>query len=261
MDGDNVLLSHALDLKNRAADCSMITSTAFLDERQQAELKAIARHRKEEVDIFFFGGYAAAERRCAVFVPSFYETGDNIDSYFKDNEDDSGIALLRITKDRFSPALSHRDFLGSIMALGVTKESIGDILADETGAFVFVRSSVYPFLCQNLDRVGRATVKAERVSFDSVKGRKEHFEEIQAFISSERLDIFVGAAFSLSRAKSAEKIEKGLVFLNGLECVKTDARVNVGDKVVLRGSGKTVYFSKNGESKKGRTHITIKKYI
>lgn len=257
---DKTLLAHALDLKNRCAENSMITSTAFLDERQQHSLTAISRQRKDEVNTYFFGGYSGAQRRCTVFVPTFYETGD-IAVYFTENEDDSPIVLLHLTKDRFSPKLSHRDYLGALMGLGIKKEYVGDILTDDNGADVFVLASVASFLCENLKQAGRASIKTERISLASAVNIKESFEEINAFVSSLRLDNFTSAAFSLPRTKAVQKIEKGLVFINGEQCLKTDAKVSIGDKVVLRGSGKTVFAALNGESKKGRLHITIKKYI
>lgn len=257
---DKTFLAHALDLKNRCADNSMITSTAFLDERQQNSLSAVSRHRKQEVNTFFFGGYKDAQRQCAVFIPSFFEIDDPAE-YFFENEDDSPVVLLHLTKDRFSPTLSHRDYLGALMALGIKKEFVGDILPNDDGADVFVLPSVEVFLCENLKQAGRATIKTERVSLAMAADRKENFEEITAFVSSLRLDNFVAAAFSLSRNKAVQKIEKGLVYINGEQCFKIDAKLNVGDKVVLRGSGKTIFFSQNGESKKGRMHITIKKYI
>jgi len=75
-----------------------------------------------------------------------------------------------------------------------------------------------------------------------------------------RLDGVVSSAFNISRNLASEAINKGIVFVNSCRIMKTDASVKLGDKVVLRGKGKIIINDIIGTNKKGRTHITIKKY-
>ncbi|MBQ8029256.1 MAG: hypothetical protein IJ262_07620 [Clostridia bacterium] len=259
MTDDKILFSHARDLKNRCESNSMITSTSFLDLRQRSLLSALEKENNKSVLTFYFGGYSEAERVVAVFVPSFYETYENIEEYFSENREDNPLSLIRIDKDRFS-TLSHRDYLGSLMGLGLKREVLGDIIADDEGCFLVCLKSSKSFICNNLKTVGRGSVTVKEVSFDRIKEKKENFDEINSFISSERLDNVVAAAFSLSRSKSVEAIEKGLVFVNSAENLKPDFRLNEGDKVVYRGKGKIVFSKITGQSKKGRLHVLIKKY-
>lgn len=259
MTEDQFLFSHAQDLKIQCADNSMITNTLFLDMRQRTLLKPLEKEQNTYVNTFYYGGYSDAERVCAVFVPEFFETED-IFNFFAENNEENPLSLIRIDKDRFS-ALSHRDYLGSLMGLGIKREMLGDILVDENGCYIPCVKSIAKFISENLISVGRGTVTVSLKSFDEIGNRKENFKEISAFVASPRLDSVVSSAFSLSRTKSAEFIEKGAVFLNGIECLKPDTKLNEGDKIVLRGKGKAILASFDGESKKGRLHITIRRYI
>lgn len=259
MTEDQILISHARDLKQKCANLSMITSTAFLDLRQKSLLLELEKENQNEVSTFYYGGFDEAERVCAVFVPSFFGVTD-INKFFKDDGQSNPICLLKIEKDKFS-SFSHRDCLGALMALGIKRQTVGDIIIDDDGCFVVLFKNTADFVVQNLTSVGRATVKISKSSFDAVSVSCENVSLIPAFVSSLRLDSYVSAAFGLSRTKASAAIEKGLVFLNDAQCLKTDSKLSCGDKIVLRGSGKTVFLSCNGKSKKGREHITIKKYL
>lgn len=259
MTEDKILLSHARDLKNRCADYSLITATQFLDLRQKALLLQIEKEQREYVKTYYYGGFENAERVCCVFVPTFYETGD-INSFFSENEDESPISVLRVEKDKFS-TLSHRDYLGALMGLGLKREMLGDILTDENGAYIFCQKNMQQFILTHLEFVARARVEVSKASLSSLMQRNENFEEIFACVASERLDNMVSAAFSLSRAKSAEFIEKGVVFVNSVQILKPDKKVEIGDKIVFRSKGKVIYQEQKGQSKKGRIHILFKKYI
>lgn len=259
MEEDKILLSHSADLKSRADENSMITSTNFLDLRQCSLLRSLERIKAETVKTFYYGGYDDAERVCAVFVPSFYDINDGVLEYFNLYPEDNPLCLLKVTKDRFS-SVGHRDYLGALMGLGLKREVIGDIIYDDNGAYIITLRQNSRFICENLKSVGRATVDITQCDFSCLSQRKEAFEDITAFIASERLDNIVSAAFSLSRTNSVSFIQKGLVFVNSLEITKPDYKASIGDKIVVRGKGKAIFYSVNGKSKKDRLHITIKKY-
>ena len=80
-----------------------------------------------------FGGIPDCERQMACFRP---DTERDADVPFP-------IVCLRIRPKsaRFSEALSHRDFLGALLHLGLERDSIGDILPDADGAYLLHRTS------------------------------------------------------------------------------------------------------------------------
>lgn len=259
MTDDELLLAHARDLKTESEDNSMITATAFLDERQRSLIHVLEKEENKYTDTFYFGGYREAGRTAAVFVPKFFAVTD-IDSFFLENPDECPFCLIRIDKDRFT-ALSHRDYLGALMALGIKREMLGDLLVDDDGCFVPCVKSVKRFITEQLDSVGRASVKAKEASFSEIAKTEAKSEEFISFVSSLRLDNAVSAAFSVSRTKASEAIDKGLVFVNSVQTFKPDFRLSENCTLVLRGKGKAVIEEVLGESKKGRLRIKIKKYI
>ncbi len=259
MTEDEVLFSHASDLKMQCADESVVQSTAFLDLRQRTLLLPLEKVQSEYVKTFYYGGFDEAERLCAVFVPRFYEEND-VFEFFKTYPEFDPIVLLRLEKDRFT-SLSHRDYLGALMGLGLRREMLGDIVTDENGCFLFCLSSVKKFIEENLKSAGRASIKVSEVQKGSFVQKNERTEDVFFSVASLRLDAVCGAAFSLSRGKAAEFIESGNVYLGGIQTTKTDRKVALGEKIVLRGKGKAVLSEIKGESKKGRIHIVLKKYL
>lgn len=256
---DELLLSHARDLKQRCADRGMLTHTSFLDLHQRTVLSRMEREQNADVATFYCGGYPDAERTVAVFVPRFYGIED-LDAYFKENPADNPLCLLRLEKDAFS-SLSHRDYLGALMGLSVKRETLGDILVDDKGAFLVCLQSIRQYLLDNLFSAGRATLTVTQASFDLLGARQQNVKDFFVSVPSMRLDCVVAAAFRLSRSKAEQAIKSGLVFVNAVQTDKTDKRTETGDVLVLRGKGKCKLLEQTGESKKGRLHLTIRQYL
>lgn len=259
MTEDEVLFSHASDLKMQCADESVVQSTAFLDPRQRTLLLALEKSQSEYVKTFYYGGHEEAQRLCAVFVPRFYEEKDAFE-FFSAYPEFDPISLLRLEKDRFT-LLSHRDYLGALMGLGLRREMLGDIVTDDGGCFLFCLSSVKRFIVENLKSAGRATIAVKEVEKSAFVQNGEQTQDVFFSVASLRLDAVCGCAFSLSRGRAQQAAQSGLVFVNGLQTLKCDKKLSAGDKIVLRGKGKAVLLEIKGESKKGRIHITIRKYL
>lgn len=259
MTDDDILLSHARDRKQQCADRGMLTHTAFLDLHQRSLLASIEREQNAEVQTFCYGGCTDAERVCAVFVPKFYGI-DDLAAYFAENPDDDPLCLLRAEKDAFS-TLSHRDYLGALMGLGIKREQLGDILPDDGGAFLVCLRSIRPFLLEHFRSAGRATLTLRDAAISELGTRETKTEDAFVSVPSLRLDCVVAAAYKLSRAKAEQTIAAGLVFVNAVQESKTDRRLSPGDVLVLRGKGKCLLLEQTGQTKKGRLHLTIRHYL
>lgn len=257
MNEKDILISHTVDMKEKAADNSIVTHTKFLSADEISIVMQTNRHLSSFVDTFFYGGYSESERCLCVFVPKFYKCSDI--HAFLSQQDINPISLIRVTKDKFC-ALSHRDYLGSIMGLGIKREMIGDIVTDENGCLIFVLNSISNFLCENLQRVGRGSVSCEIVSLDEFKLSDDDVVECFYSVASLRLDNFLCAVFNISRSLASESIQKGIIFVNSVKATKNDYIIKVKDKVVFRSKGKAVLEQIKGESKKGRIHIIVKRY-
>lgn len=258
--GGDVLTESEL-LKARIDDCIglceesyLITNTNFLDIYQQSSVIEYLRNKKG-IRFDFYGGFEDSERKIALFFPEYAESLE----YIKENSELSPITSIRISKDDFS-TLSHRDYLGAVMGLGIKREAIGDIFVTEKGCTMAVIKSVAPFIKENLISVGRGSVKVEiNESFEDVHNNST-FETKRCYVSSMRLDGVLSAAFAISRNTAVEAIRKGTVLLNGIVVQKPDARVPFGSKLVIHGKGKVMVDEDAGVTKKGRQAFIIRKY-
>ncbi len=257
MDDKDLLVSRCLDAKRKALDSFMITSTSFLSVDERSLISCIEREYKSDIRTFYFGGFDEAERTMAVFVPTVFGV-EYIGEYFADNPDDCPVCLIKLSKDRFS-SLSHRDYLGSLMGLGIKRETVGDIIVGEDCTFIFALKSISRYICENLTKVGRGTVSCEICPLTDFVYDEGETETVFASVASLRLDSVVSSAFNLSRTNSSLAVKSGLVYINSLQILKNDYVLKEKDKIVLRGRGKVVLEEIIGESKKGRIHINIKK--
>lgn len=242
-------------LDDKARECennNYISSTNFLDIYQQS--KAIGYLNKHRIKHMLYGGFEESERRTVIFLPDYADEG------FIRECDDLPIVPIRIDKDNFS-TLSHRDYLGAIMGLGIKREMLGDILVDDKGCTTAAVKSIAKYLCENLVSAGRGTVHTRILeSFGSVKN-EETFEIKRCFVSSMRADSVVSACFSFSRSEAVRRITAGEVYINGVQITKTDFKIPFSSKIVVRGKGKVLVTDDDGMTKKGRQAFTIKKYI
>jgi RNA-binding protein YlmH len=248
MKEDDILLAGIEDKIRQCEDHYTATNTTFLDVRQRTLAETKCRQHKGLRHVFY-GGYEDAERTVAVFLPDYAELSDH-----------DPLALLRITQSG-QKTLTHRDYLGSILGLGIRREIIGDILVRDNGADIVIIKEMGDFLLFNYEKAGRASLKVEVVSIGDILLPEVRFEEKRDTVASLRLDNVVASAFNLSRGKAAEAIERGLVFVNGLETLKADRPIKEGDRLVLRGKGKVLLKAASGATKKDRIPVVILKYL
>lgn len=258
-DKDN-LISHILDLKEKAATESVITSSGFLSLEEQSLIIRAEKINNKYVDTVYFGGYEDAERKIAVFVPSFYAVEYDGLADFLDESEASPLTVLRVKKDKFS-VLSHRDYLGALMGLGIKRDVIGDIIIDGDGALIICLRSIAGYIAENLRQAGRGQLTVTEAGFDALQSKESKTETVFASVASLRLDCLVASAFKLSRTNAVNAINQGIVYVNSEQILKNDCNLSEGDKLVLRGKGKVVIDEILRENKKGRIHINIKRYL
>lgn len=257
---NSVLLSHIADLKDKSATESVVVSTNFLSVDEISLLIKNNRANREYTDTFLFGGYPEAERRVALFVPRFYGIGEDELVRFLGENELNPISVLEITKDKFSK-LTHRDYLGAVMGLGIKREMIGDIIVTADGCTMFCLKSISAYIAENLKQAGRGQLTVKECDSSKISFGEDNTEVVFLSVASLRLDCVVAAAFRLSRNDAAQAINQGLVYLNSEQSLKIDRTVDVHDKLVLRGKGKAVIEEITGTSKKGRIHINVKRYL
>ena len=250
---ERLVLARVLDKLDLTRNRGIPAHTFFLSlaERAAAERLIAAsgrpRHR-------FWGGYEEAERTVCAFLPDWLEAED-----WRAGPD-CPLRALRLSVPA-GAGLTHRDFLGSILGLGITREKVGDLLVGEGGCQVIVLEEAEKVLLTQLDQVGRQRVRAAPMALDELVPPVRQVKAIRDTVATLRLDPVASSGFSLARSKMADAISSGKVALNGRECVKPDRTVAEGDVITCRGLGKCVLKEVSGPSKKGRTMIVIERYV
>ena len=226
------------------------------------ELHMVHSFRPEEAGVMIrtFGGYEEAERQIAAFLPDAlsYDYGENEELFLSMYP----IRCIRISpcSGKFSEALTHRDYLGALIHLGIERSRLGDIVIKGQDAYVFCHAQMEEFLMQNITRIRHTTVKVSAVENpDDLP--KPQFQEIHGTVSSVRLDAMIALAFSSSRSSMLGLIEGGKVFVNGKMVVSNGHPLKPEDIVSVRGYGKFRYDGMAGTTKKGRCSVTVQKYI
>ncbi len=158
----------------------------FMSERKQALL--VSELKKAYFDNYlFFGGYDDSERKML--------------GLFFDEPSTSMFPICGIDSFRKCDRLTHRDFLGSLMSLGIERETVGDILVEDGRAVVFVKAELSDYVKSQISKVGRVGVKVDDADLSKLpQGRG--VEEKTFIVSSLRLDNIVAAVCKLSREKT-----------------------------------------------------------
>ena len=157
--------------------------------------------------------------------------------------------------------LTHRDYLGSLMGLGLPREKLGDILLSQQGAQVVVLREVLPILLSLWEKVGRYPVRLTPIPLAQLRPVPGERKQIRATVASPRLDAVAAAGFSIPRSRAAELIRGGRVMVNHRPCGKADKAVEAGDVLTCRGLGKCVLREIGGTSKRGRTILELERYL
>lgn len=238
-----IQFAHMYDLALQADKCNFAVYGDFLSENEQSDL--LSRKNLLPVKVSFFGGYPDAERKMVCFSPD-----DETDGY--------PIVPIIITGTN-KAAISHRDYLGSIMGLGIKREKTGDIIINGEKSIVFVREEIARAVTQ-LERVGKYGVKCEETLLSELELPEKQFTEIKGTVASLRLDAVLAMLIGTGRGNTGEWIRSGRVFVNGICASKADMRLSGGEKISVRGVGKAE-LEVGGTSRKDRIFVTLKKYV
>ena len=225
------------------------TNTDFLNLSEQTIFQYVSG-MLPPVRYVLSGGFESSERKVVCFLPSYEE--ELIDPPYD-------CVKIDPVNRKFAEELSHRDYLGAIMNLGIERSMLGDIVIKDGTAYVFVLKKMSRYLTESLTTIRHTSVTAA-ITEDAGDILKPEFEEIQGTVSSVRLDSIVALCGRLSRTKAAAYIESEKVFVNGQIVTNVSRSMKDGEIISVRGIGKFKFDSAGGQTKKGRTVVTLLKY-
>ena len=274
----DLLKSRLKDLANKSYKQNIYTYSGFLT---PAELVCLDELREEIAfaDYETFGGYEMAERQMVGFG------SDRMFGY-------EGVWPLKIIKvepliDKFADDLSHRDFLGAIMNLGIERNVFGDILVkDGKRAYIFATESIAEFIMDNLTKIKHTNVKTSLFdvvvnsdksdeadacdgenaggvvcNMDFLEDLKPTLVDMDVIVASPRFDAIVGGATKVSRSEALNLFKAKKITLNGRLCERNSMSLKDGDIFSIRGYGKFKFCGAGNETRKGRVYVNLQRYV
>ncbi len=245
MDEELQLKKRLEELYNRSYNNGCYAYSDFLTLAQQDVLvKTVAKNGYS-----LYGGYDNAERRVACFG------SESICGY----SDTPPVCCVKIEplQQKFADNLTHRDFLGSLMALGIKRETLGDIIVFENTGYLFCLETIAPYIVENCTSVRHTSVRCAVVDAPPVDSVKLP-DESEFVTSSVRCDAVIAAVYKLSRNESQKLFEQKLVFINSANCLSASQTLNENDLVSVRGKGRFIFCRQILTTKKGRMRIAVR---
>ena len=243
-----------IDLANTAWNRNIITYTDFLNLNEQ-NIYHNTLGQLSFTESRPFGGYECAERQMVAFIPDAFLNALEERPFYP-------ISCIKITplNAKFSDQLSHRDYLGSLMNLGIDRSKTGDIVIQDEAAYLFCHEKIADYLCQELTRIKHTTVNCQICDLNELHYEPK-LQEITGTVASIRLDALLSLAFNTSRSSLVGLIEGGKTFVNGKLITSNGYHVKEGDIVSVRGLGRFRFCETLTATKKGRYLVKIEKYI
>ena len=247
-----------IDLANMADRKNMIFFSDFLN------LNELNIYHSSQKELAFvtcrpYGGYETAERQMIAFIPDAL-------SYDLENsrlpygwEYPFSCVQIHPLNEKYADKLTHRDFLGAILNIGIERGKIGDILLTDTGTYVFCHNTMADLLCQELTHIRHTSVYAQITNMDSFSYQPV-YEEIHGTVASVRLDSLLALAFNTSRSSLTSLVENGSVYVNGRLTTSNAYKLKENDIISVRKYGKFQYCKTVSETRKGRLSVIIKRY-
>lgn len=238
-----------LDKVEKVIESHITQVTDFLDPYQR---KLCYSFLNKINDIFHFeeGGYEEAERKCIIIYPYYYNKEDI----------ETMISGVRISGTFKFTNVTHRDYLGAIMSLGLKREKIGDIIVHDNYCDIILHKELEDYVIMNLEKINNVSVKNNSVNLEDIKASKLNEKELNIIVSSLRIDNIISSVLNLSRSMSNEIIKCNKVKINFKPIIRNDTQVSDGDIISIRGKGRIKINNIMGLTKKGKIKILVKTF-
>ena len=247
MNQSDLFFAHMEDIADRAAKTGRAASRFLTPAEAQSVREYFKRNR--HVSVSLDGGFNDAERVRAVFAsPDWVE------------HERTGLFTAIKIEWRSQDSLTHRDILGALMALGIERDTLGDLICEEHRAVLICLPELGGYIAGNLSKAGRVGVAASEISLAELPAKRESLTIKTAAVASLRMDAVLCAAFKLSRARASELISAGRVNLDHKQCLQPAKEINEGALLSVRGFGRVKLLEVGGMSRKGRIFVRLGLY-
>ena len=161
---------------------------------------------------------------------------------------------------KFAEPLTHRDYLGALMALGLERELLGDIAVRQDAAYLFCEERIAPYIAQTFTQA-RHTFLTCRPADRLPEGALFETRRMTVQLSSQRVDALIAHVFRLPRSEAQALFPAGKIFVSGRLCESPGHTPRPGDIISVRGYGRLRYAGVESLSKKGRENTAVDLFV
>ena len=204
-----------------------------------------------DIKFEIFPSYEHCERKVFILSPQYPEAVD-------ENEFISGIRINN--KSKFKK-LSHRDYLGALMSLGIDRSKTGDIYVYDDYGDIVVHSDIADYIICNLDKIGHNKIEAGKIKLSAVSFKEQEHEILNIISSSMRVDNIVKHLVNSSRERAAIIVKSGNIKINHIPEDKVSTELKEGDLLSISKAGRFKIYNVGGTTKSGKLKIQIKHYV
>lgn len=248
---DELLIKRINEL---AAKCYGSSRFIFTDFLNPSEISLILNNERDinYVEHKFYGGTDQCERQMLRF--------GSADMLGYEEEFPISCVVAEPMAKKFADELGHRDFLGSLMNLGIDRSTIGDIFIKEKTGYIFCVDRIAEYIAENLEKIKHTNVKC-RVEKGNIDAIQPELKPVETVVSSERIDAIIAKVYGMSRSQGIEYFRQKKVFVNGRVMENNSYVLKENDIVSVRGFGKFIFDGLMKETKKGRMRVRMRVYI
>ena len=191
------------------------------------------------------GGYDESERKIVFIYPFYMEYEDINDT----------LRFIQIEGNFKFKSISHKDYLGSLLSLGIKREKIGNIIIHENFCQVIVSHDICDFILMNLEKVARNNVKLKEISREDIIYNPPTVKDISFTVSSIRIDCIISGLYNISRQESAKLINNEKVQINYEKITSCSKEIKSGCLISVRGKGRSQITNIGDLTKKGKIKV------
>ncbi|KAF5076703.1 YlmH/Sll1252 family protein [Acetobacterium wieringae] len=218
----------------------------FYDEVFQQKIADTIKH--SGVPYLFFGGHPDAERKMLCIYPDYLSS------------EDLEWPIFAIEFEKVMP-IDHRNVLGELMHLGITRESIGDIDVGDEKVQIIMHQRLQEFMWINFNQIKGREIRTTIKTSQQIESFEKNYKRLSVVVASNRIDGIINKIWGFSRQNSLVLIKQGKLRVNYVEIYKNDFRLKSGDILSLRGKGKAKIISMDERTKKGNIRLEVDRYI
>lgn len=249
---EQIFRKRILEQANMAHNRNICIFSDFLNLNEQ-NIWHNLKNELPKIKYFTFGGFEEAERKILCFCGNDMLSEEDITYPI------SCIKIIPVNQ-KFSDSLSHRDFLGAVLNLGLDRSKIGDILITDNEGYLFAHSGISEFIADQLYKVKHTMIKSQLIDRTDFS-YSPRYKEITGTVSSVRLDSILSVAFNTSRSSLTGLIEGGKVYVGGKLILSNSHVLKEKEIVSVRGMGKFVFMGTSYQTKKGRYSVKVLLYV